>query len=138
MGPEASPVRLLLDTHVAIWAILDVPMLTAQARQLIQNPANEVAVSLASLWEIAIKNGLRRQGKSAIGLSVGVAAAEFAAASFDIQPFDIAVLQALEQLPRHHGDPFDRLIVATAKTYEYHLVTHDQALAAYGEHVLLI
>lgn len=130
--------RLLLDTHIAIWAVLDAPMLAPDARQWIQNPANDVAVSLASLWEIAIKNGLRRQSKGAIGLSVGMAGEEFAAASFDIQPFDIEVLQRVEQLPHHHGDPFDRLIVATAMTYGYRLLTHDQALAAYGEQVLLV
>ncbi|MFN4096654.1 MAG: type II toxin-antitoxin system VapC family toxin [Sphingomonas sp.] len=130
--------RLLLDTHIAIWAVLDAPMLTTHARQLIQDPANTVAVSLASLWEIAIKNGRKPEGKGAIGFSVGSARDEFAAASFDIQPFDIAVLQAVEQLPRHHGDPFDRLIVATAMTYDYRLLTHDRALAAYGERILTV
>ena len=130
--------RLLLDTHIAIWAVLDAPMLTDHARQLIQNPANEVAVSLASLWEIAIKNGLKRSGAGAIGFSVGIAQEAFAAASFDIQPFDIEVLRAVEQLPHHHGDPFDRLIVATAETFDYRLMTHDQTLAAYGGHVLIV
>lgn len=130
--------RFLLDTHVAIWAILNPSRLTPHTRELIQSPANEIAVSLASLWEIAIKNSRRREGPGAIGIPVGAAKDEFAAAQFDIQPFDIAVLRTVEQLPHHHGDPFDRLIVATAMACDYRLLTHDHALAAYGECVVIV
>jgi|GEM_PF-41053 len=137
-GEVQKLVRLLLDTHIALWAVAGAPDLPRRAQDIIEDSANETAVSLVSLWEIAIKNGVRRGGRGAIRLSVQEAAAEFTAANFELQAFDVEVLRALEDLPLHHGDPFDRLLIATAMTCSYRLVTHDKALAAYGDHILLV
>lgn len=130
--------RLLLDTHIAIWAIIGAPELPRRARDILEDVANDSAVSLVSLWEIAIKNGIRRAGRGAIGLPVHEAAADFLAANFALQSFDVDVLRTFEQLPHHHGDPFDRLLIATAMTCDYQLMTRDKALAAYGPHILLV
>lgn len=130
--------RLLLDTHVAIWAITGDPSLPPATASMIADPANDVAVSMATLWEIAIKNSLRRSAATSIGLSTQEAAREFAAASFEFIDIALRHVSAVEHLPRIHGDPFDRLLVATALADTFRLMTHDRALAAYGDHIMLV
>ena len=69
--------RLLLDTHIALWAIVDDPRLPGAARELIAEPANEIMVSAASVWEIAIKHAVRRKGRGAMPMSAGEARVHF-------------------------------------------------------------
>lgn len=130
--------RLLLDTHVAIWAVLGAPKLGTLATRAIADPANDVLVSIATLWEIAIKNNLGRAVRDPIGLTLTQAVEEFAAASFALLPIETRHLHEVERLPLHHGDPFDRLLVAQARADGYRLMTHDASLAAYGDHVMVI
>ncbi len=130
--------RLLLDTHVAIWAVNGDRLLRDDAVAMIADPVNEVAVSIVSLWEIAIKNNLRRPRATTIGLSVRDATEQFAAASFQLVGLDVRHMEPIETLPRLHGDPFDRMLVALARVDRFWLVTHDRALAAYGDHVLVV
>ncbi|TPG20378.1 type II toxin-antitoxin system VapC family toxin [Sphingomonas koreensis] len=129
--------RLLLDTHVAIWAVSSVETLPESVAAMIAEPANEVSVSMASLWEIAIKNSLGPR-RTAIGLSTAQAIEEFTAASFEVLPIEVRHALGVERLPHLHGDPFDRLLIATAEADTYRLVTHDRALAAYGDYVILV
>ncbi|MEI9927421.1 MAG: type II toxin-antitoxin system VapC family toxin [Sphingomonas sp.] len=128
----------MLDTHVALWAVTAPERLSATMADLIADPDNDVAVSIASLWELAIKRPLQRGTDWDIGMPAERAAAEFRAASLDILAIEVRHLSALEALPPHHGDPFDRLLVAIAHADTYRLVTHDKRLAAYGDHVLLV
>lgn len=130
--------RLLLDTHVAVWAVMGAARLSHETIGMIADAGNQVAVSMASLWEIAVKNNLGRPPRDPIGLSLAAAIGEFAAASFATVPIDLRHVAEVERLPHLHGDPFDRLLVATAIADTWRLLTNDARLAAYGDHVLLV
>lgn len=130
--------RLLLDTHIALWAISEDSRLSARARDLITAPEAEVFVSAVVLWEIAIKHALGRAGVNAMPVSAAQAKSWFEASNFrSLAVTDIHTV-AVESLPPHHTDPFDRLLIAQAVTEPMRLVTHDAALAAYGELVLTV
>jgi PIN domain nuclease of toxin-antitoxin system len=127
--------RLLLDTHIALWAITDSPALPAQARRHILAPHNEVYVSAASIWEISIKHGL---GRGNMPVSGGEAAEYFAQAGY--MTLDISTQHAVlvESLLPHHADPFDRMLVAQALSEPMRLLTHDKALSVYSDTVILV
>jgi len=130
-------VNLLLDTHIAIWAVEDNPRLSQAARALILDSAATLYVGVVSLWEIAIKHALGR-GPESMPMLAADALGFFEAAGFVILPVASAHVLTLETLPRHHDDPFDRLLVATALTEPYRLLTHDTRLAAYGPIVTVV
>ena len=130
--------KLLLDTHIAVWVVLDSPRLSARARDLISAPGTDVYVSAVSLWEIAIKHGLNRTGPNAMPISARQAHAWFEASNFQSLPVSDAHALAVETLPLHHGDPFDRLLIAQAKAEPMRLLSHDAAMAAYGELVVTV
>ncbi len=123
--------RLLLDTHVAIWLARDADELTASARRLIEG-ADAVYFSSASLWEATIKVAL---GK--LPLAPQRLADQLLAAGIEPLPVSWAHALAVHQLPMVHKDPFDRLLVAQAMTEPMHLLTHDSQLAAYSPLVLV-
>ncbi len=127
--------RLLLDTHIALWAITDSPRLSAQARSLILTPGNSIHVSTASVWEIAIKHML---GKGGMPISGTQAAAHFQAAGYIELPIVNAHVSTLETLLPHHADPFDRLLVAQALTEPLRLLTHDAAVSQYSDSIILV
>lgn len=130
--------RLLLDTHVAVWALIGSQKLSDMAAKLIENSANEVAISIVSLWEIAIKNNLPRPAREPFGVSLDEAEAGFAELGLVRLAIEPRHLREVERLGSHHGDPFDRLLIAIAIADTYRLVTHDRQLAAYGDHVILV
>jgi len=117
-------VRLLLDTHALLWWLADVE-LSPRAREAIADPANSVAVSAASAWEISIKQAL---GKLAVPDDL----AEQIRVS-DLSPLPIQISHALAagQLPRHHEDPFDRMLIAQAQIEGMAVVTRDKRFADY-------
>ncbi|WP_094584440.1 type II toxin-antitoxin system VapC family toxin [Synechococcus sp. BO 8801] len=121
--------RLLLDTHTFLWAITDDPKLGPLSRELITNQASAVVLSHVSLWEIAIKHTLARGD---MPLSAGEAIAWVEPSGFAFLPIDLPHLLALEQLPLHHRDPFDRLLVTQAISGPFTLLSADAAFAAYG------
>ena len=125
--------NLLLDTHIALWAITDAPALPARA--LISEPANEVWVSAVSVWEIAIKHGL---GRGDTPISGAEALGYFDEAGYRMLPITPAHAVAVASLPPHHQDPFDRLLVAQARAEPLRLLTHDATVALYGEPVLRV
>jgi PIN domain nuclease of toxin-antitoxin system len=127
--------RLLLDTHIALWAITDSPRLAAQARSLILNPGNSVHISTASVWEITLKHMLGRGGMPVSGTQ---AAAHFQAAGYIELPIANAHVSMLETLPPHHADPFDRLLVAQALTEPLRLLTHDAIVSQYSDSIILV
>jgi PIN domain nuclease of toxin-antitoxin system len=126
--------RILLDTHVALWAIADSPALPAEARKLILS-AVEVYVSAASIWEISIKHGL---GRGNMPLSGAEAAAYFEEAGYLSLPITTEHAVHIEHLPPHHADPFDRILAAQAICEPMRLVTHDSQLARYSDTVILV
>jgi PIN domain nuclease of toxin-antitoxin system len=128
-------VRLLLDTHIALWAITDSPKLPKQVRELISMPATEVYVSAASIWEIAIKHGL---GRNNMPVSGDQASRYFTESGYVFLSVTAEHAAATETLPPIHADPFDRMLVAQALTEPLRLVTHDAAVARYSDSVMLV
>jgi len=124
--------RLLLDTHILLWVMQDADALSASARQRIAS-ADEVYVSSVVLWELAIKVGL---GK----LKLDLAALDRRLEDSALLPLPVTWTHtaALRQLPTHHRDPFDRMLVAQALSEPMHLLTHDAALAAYTPLVTVV
>jgi PIN domain nuclease of toxin-antitoxin system len=122
-------VRLLLDTHVLLWWFADDDRLSVAARDAV-NVAADVRFSAASIWEIAIKRALGR-------LDVPEDYLEAVDAS-DIRLLSITGqhAEAAGALPRHHDDPFDRMLVAQARADDLTLVTADRRLSEYGVPVL--
>ena len=117
--------RLLLDTHIFLWWRADASDLPESARAAILDATNEVYVSGAVAWEIVIKRGL---GKLDFDGTVGEAVAE---EGFTPLSVDLAHVDALARLPKHHRDPFDRLLVAQAIVESLTLVTTDPVVRAY-------
>lgn len=125
--------RVLLDTHIALWALVDSPKLPAKARELILSPTNSIVVSAASVWEIAIKHGL---GRGDMPISGQEALAYFQQAGYELLPILPEHAAAVETLPAHHQDPFDRLLVAQALLEPLRLLTHDANIARYSDTVI--
>ncbi len=121
---------LLIDTHTFLWFNQGNPALSAPAKALLEDPANEKLVSLAACWEIAIKAGI---GKLNLGEPTATyIPSALARAKFDILSITLDHVVAVERLPRHHGDPFDRMIVAQALVQNIPVVSADAALDPYG------
>lgn len=116
--------RLLLDTHVVLWWMADHPALGAECRARVE-AADVVMVSAASVWEIEIKRVL---GKLAAPDDI---VDDLRSAGFVTLAMDAEHARAAARLPRHHDDPFDRMLVAQAVAERCVLVTADGALAAY-------
>jgi len=123
-------VRLLLDTNALLWFVREPEILRRAAYDAIVDPANDVRVSMASIWEAAIKAGT---GKLVLPTDfIG----SIEASGFTL--LDITARHALKviDLPRHHRDPFDRLLIAQAMIEELILVTRDATLPLYGVPIL--
>jgi PIN domain nuclease of toxin-antitoxin system len=127
--------RLLLDTHVLLWALGDPTRLDQATRNLLEDTANEVLFSAASIWEIAIKAGLRRADFTACSEQI---AREAHLTGFVELPVSADVAARVADLPPHHRDPFDRLLVAQAMAEPAQLYTADALLLPYSELVRLI
>ncbi len=120
---------LLLDAHVLLWWLFDDANLRASARRAIADPATDVLISAATIWEIAIKRALGKLDAPA-GLVAAVTA------EFEILPITGIDAEAAGGLPPHHRDPFDRMLVAHAKRSDALVVTRDAAFEAYGVETL--
>lgn len=127
--------NLLLDTHVALWAITDSPRLSAQARGLISAPYASVWVSAVSVWEIAIKHALARGDMPVSGQA---ALRWFQVSGYRLLAIEAHHAEAVEELPPHHPDPFDRLLVAQALVEPMRLLTHDATVARYSDSILRV
>ena len=127
--------NVLLDTHVALWAITNDPRLSARAREVILAPRATIWVSVASLGEIAIKHGL---GRGDMPVSADMAADYFKQAGYRLLSVEAEHVLAVADLPRIHHDPFDRLLVAQALTEPMRLLTHDAVVAQYSDTVVLV
>ncbi|MGU8082580.1 type II toxin-antitoxin system VapC family toxin [Burkholderia pyrrocinia] len=118
--------RLLLDTHIFLWIVTNDPKLSTRARGLI-SAADERFVSSASIWEAAIKAGLRK-----LDIDVGKLIRSISASGIRELPVRAVHGAAVRDLPHHHRAPFDRLLVVQARLEPLQLVTADALLARYG------
>jgi PIN domain nuclease of toxin-antitoxin system len=124
--------RLLLDTHIFLWAVAGSRLLKPAARRAIQS-ADQVYVSAASIWEVAIK---ARLGK--IEANPGELVSAIEASGFVELPVRAAHAAAVAGLAPHHNDPFDRILVAQALVEPLRLLTADSTLARYSDIVMLV
>ncbi len=124
--------KLLLDTHVLIWYLADDPKLPSAIRDLIANPHNQVFVSAATVWEIAIKKALGKLTSPDNLPEVLVMC------RFDV--LSITIFHALQAgaLPRLHDDPFDRMLIAQTMLEDLTLATRDSKIPAYGVSILTV
>jgi PIN domain nuclease of toxin-antitoxin system len=122
--------RLLVDTHTFLWFAENDLRLSGTARSLIEDGANEVFLSLGSVWEMAIKVS---QGKLQLGLPMlTLVQREIALDGIVLLPITLDHLAAVSGLPMHHRDPFDRMLIAQAQVEQMTIVSVDAALDAYG------
>jgi PIN domain nuclease of toxin-antitoxin system len=121
-------VRLLLDTHLLLWAAGPSPRLSVQARRLIDDPDNELVVSAASLWEIAIKSGLRRPN---FRIDAALLRRNLLNNSYQELAVTSEHAVAVANLPPLHKDPFDRMLVAQSIVEGITLLTSDPLVAQY-------
>lgn len=115
----------LLDTHALLWWLLDDVRLDSGVATTLDDPATDVTVSVATFWEAVIKQSLGKLD-APDDLEERVRAAAFA-----ILPIEVRHTTALRRLPPHHGDPFDRMLLAQAEADGFVLVTRDAAMSAY-------
>ncbi len=127
--------NLLLDTHVALWAITDNPKLPNMAREMILSSKTIVWVSTANIWEIAIKHSL---GRGDMPVSGKDALHYFSASGYRFLSVEAEHAAAVEELPQHHQDPFDRILVAQALVEPMRLMTHDATVALYSDTIIKI
>lgn len=127
--------RILLDTHILLWALGQPGKLPGTARAMLEDRDNEVLFSAASIWEIAIKAQAGRVGFSVSPAEIATAAVN---SGFDELPVRAVHAAAVHQLPLHHRDPFDRLLLAQAIGEPARLLTVDRELAKYSELVQVL
>ncbi len=127
--------RLLLDTQIALWALTRSKRLGKAAGDLIEDPENEVFVSTATVWAIAIKYAL---GKGGMPVSGTRAVALFGQAGYRELPVAWRHAAAVAGLPSIHADPFDRILLAQAMSEPMRLLSRDATVVRYGSVVLAV
>jgi PIN domain nuclease of toxin-antitoxin system len=131
-------VRILLDTHIALWAIVEDRRLPRHARTLIGDRENSIIVSAATIWEIAIKHAAARGKADAVPMSGSDALEDFLAAGYEMLSVSPAHAAAVDSLPMIHRDPFDRILIAQAISEPARLLTADRRMAGYSDTVILV
>ncbi len=121
--------RLLLDTHAVIWFVEENPALSTSANAAIKNPVNSIYISVATLWELAIKVGL---GKLKLPKPVEALATDLQDSGALFVPIVAEHAMATRALPWHHRDPFDRMIIVQAQLDGLTLVTCDSIFTKYS------
>lgn len=129
--PSKVPLNLLLDTHVLIWVFSSDARLSKRARASIAAGSNQVFVSAATAWEITIKRALGKL-EAPDDYVDGLRLYRFTA-------LDVTTQHALavRELPPHHDDPFDRMLIAQARVEGLTLVTRDRRMSAYDVRLLV-
>ena len=126
--------KLLLDTHVWLWMIAGHARLTDEDHAALESPENDLYLSAAAVWELAVKSAagkLKYTGTPSVQIPIHIERS-------GVYPLAVTVDHAIAaaDLPMHHRDPFDRMLVAQARAEEMTLATADRRLAAYGVSIL--
>lgn len=127
--------RLLLDTQLLLWATAKSNRLPARARSLLEDPANTLYCSTASLWEIAIKNGLRRAD---FQVNIRELRKALPAMAIEELPVTGPHTEKIAESPSIHKDPFDRMLIAQSMAEPLILLTNDALLPPYWDGVMLV
>ena len=131
--------RYLLDTHIVLWYITDADKLSSRIKETIGSPANAIYYNIVSVWEIAIKRQIST-------LRMPISDEEFSryadGSGMMCLPLEKEHIAALKTLRRaagaeEHHDPFDRMLIAQAKTENMTFISHDRLLRGYGESCVL-
>ena len=125
--------RLLVDTHVLLWALAQPKRIPKKTRLLLESPDNDVLFSAASLWELAIKV---RAGRFDVAIPLDDVTAAAEAMGFVELPVRAAHAVRVATLPPHHRDPFDRLLVGQARIEDIPVISEDAQLAAYDVEII--
>ena len=131
--------NLLLDTHIALWAISGDPRLSKKAENLISDPDNAVYFSSVSVWEVLLKHELPHSNLT-ISPSDFIQYCEesgYYPLSMSVQHIRMAETLDIPDMEKKHTDPFDRLLIAQAKTENFSLITHDDKIPLYGEKCII-
>ena len=132
--------RILLDTHILLWTIAKNDRLPVKARKLIGNEENDIFFSLVSVWEVAIKHVIKPQDMpiSEEDFAKYCLASKFIPLSVEMKHiFALKTMQRANHAPTHK-DPFDRLLIAQAKTEDMLFITHDKLLPYYEEPCIVL
>ena len=121
--------RVLVDTHTFLWALLKDHRLSTRAKQVLISGENELVFSLVSLWEIAVKMKIGKL--NTVGSSVTYIRDEMAEYGMELLPIRYEHILQLERLPLHHSEPFDRLLIAQAVAESLPILTHDETFPLY-------
>lgn len=121
---------ILVDTHAFLWFVFDDPRLSKHAEQVLSDPNQAKVLSMASLWEIAVKVNIKK-------LRLGMSYAEFVSASVTsrevtLLEIDLEHLIQYEQLPLHHRDPFDRILIAQSQVEGLPVLSSNSNFSKYG------
>ena len=117
--------KFLLDTHSLLWTIFEPDKLTIKAQEIISDRHNIICVSLISLWEISIKKNIGRLDLPQNFLEV------VENGEFEMLPLTTAQIQQYQELPLHHRDPFDRMLIVQARQQKLTLITRDSEIPKY-------
>jgi len=120
--------NILLDTHTLLWYLEDSKQLSSKAAEILEDPNNTLWLSIASLWEISIKLGL---GKLSLTNSFSELEEVLKQLKIEVLPITFSDTKRYLNLPLHHRDPFDRILVAQAMNHSLVLVSCDVAFDAY-------
>ena len=127
--------RVLLDTHIMLWAMANDTRLSKLARDIIEDEQNDVFFSIASLCEISLK---RKVHPDSMPICAREAKSLFIADGYVELPFDSSHAEVMDDLPLLHRDPFDRMLLAQAKSEGMSLLSHDSRFPAYGDFVIAV
>ena len=123
----------LIDTSVLLWALEDNSELSPKAKSVIINRGNDIYVSIASLWEIAIKMSI---GKLTLSRTLDEIIDEMDFLGFTLKPASVDAIRIIRNMPFHHRDPFDRLILAQAQAEGITVIAKDHKFKLYGVDLL--
>ena len=121
--------KLLLDTHTALWLFNQHEYLSANVKALLLDENNSLHISIASVWEVAIKNSLGKLSDFSGGLQAFLSAIQ--RSQIELVPIAVKHIQLIESLPFIHRDPFDRVLIATAQSNTMTILTADANIQKY-------
>lgn len=127
--------KILLDTHILIWMLMDSPSLTREVRELLAAPETEIDYSSVSIAEISIKHKVHPEEMALSGVEADESMPELGCTALDFNPNHAATLDCLAL---HHRDPFDRMLISQAKAEGMKLLSHDNRFPAYGDFVIAV